>query len=176
MSLSSHSIGKRTMADNNIRPARAEEASLLSKLAFRSKTSWGYPSAFMESCRADLTLSADDISNGDVNVVEDQGAIVGFYTLRLQGDTAALTDLWVAPEAMRQGYGKHLLLHALQRAQRKGSRQLTVESDPHAEGFYLAMGAQRIGQTPSSVFPERMLPLLCFSLVTTAAQTSGPPI
>jgi hypothetical protein len=37
---------------------------------------------------------------------------------------------------------------------------MILQSDPHAEGFYLAMGAQRIGQSESTVTPGRMLPLL----------------
>ncbi len=40
-----------------------------------------------------------------------------------------------------------------------GGATLRIASDPNAEGFYLKMGARRVGETPSQ--PEgRALPLL----------------
>ncbi|MCG6496213.1 hypothetical protein MCM47_18115 [Kitasatospora sp. A2-31] len=41
-----------------------------------------------------------------------------------------------------------------------GSRRLTIDADPNAEPFYLAMGATRIGTTASESVPGRELPLL----------------
>jgi hypothetical protein len=38
-------------------------------------------------------------------------------------------------------------------------------ADPHAEGFYLAMGAVRLGETPSESVRGRMLPMMLY-LVT----------
>lgn len=37
---------------------------------------------------------------------------------------------------------------------------LTIDSDPHAEAFYLHFGAVRVGATPSTVRPDRLLPRL----------------
>ena len=37
---------------------------------------------------------------------------------------------------------------------------LEVDSDPHAEGFYRAMGMRRRGQASSGSIPGRMLPHL----------------
>jgi hypothetical protein len=34
----------------------------------------------------------------------------------------------------------------------------SIDADPNAEAFYLAMGAVRIGQTPSGSIPGRVLP------------------
>ena len=43
----------------------------------------------------------------------------------------------------------------------KGTRNksFTIDSDPNAKGYYLKMGAQLIGETPSTVFKGRLLPL-----------------
>jgi hypothetical protein len=46
-------------------------------------------------------------------------------------------------------------------------RELIVQSDPHAEGFYRAMGAMRIGTQASTVIPGLALPLLGLSLLHT---------
>jgi hypothetical protein len=54
----------------------------------------------------------------------------------------------------------------METAQTLGAEELLIESDPYAEGFYLHMGAQRIGQTMSRVTgTERIVPLLRLSLI-----------
>ena len=45
-------------------------------------------------------------------------------------------------------------------ARKAGFVTLRIGADPGAEGFYTAMGAQRIGTTPSGSIPGRMMPLL----------------
>lgn len=36
-------------------------------------------------------------------------------------------------------------------AARHGAREMTIDSDPHAEAFYLRMGAVRIGEVPADM-------------------------
>ena len=45
-------------------------------------------------------------------------------------------------------------------ARARGANRAEIDSEPSAEPFYLSRGAARIGETPSSVFPGRMLTLL----------------
>jgi hypothetical protein len=45
-----------------------------------------------------------------------------------------------------------------------GYAQMTWESDPHAEGFYLRMGALRVGEVESTVKPGRFLPKMKYLL------------
>jgi predicted N-acetyltransferase YhbS len=66
--------------------------------------------------------------------------------------------------AIGRGVGKRLWQHALGTARGLGCREIVLQSDPHAEGFYLAMGAHRAGESESTVTPGRMLPLLRFQL------------
>ena len=89
---------------------------------------------------------------------------MGFYRLRARGDEATLADLFVEPGAIGRGYGRQLWEHAVATARRLGARRLVLQSEPHAEGFYRAMGAERIGEAPSTVFPGRSLPLMRLTL------------
>jgi hypothetical protein len=50
--------------------------------------------------------------------------------------------------------------HAVLVAGRLGFERITLEADPGAEPFYLAMGARRIGSVPSGSIPGRFIPLL----------------
>jgi len=147
-----------------IRPARGEEAAALSALALRSKAQWGYDAVFLAMCRDDLTMSGDDIERGLVFVLEDDDHVVGFYSLWGVGDEALLTALFVEPQDIGRGYGRRLWDHGVRTARHVGYAVLTLHSDPHAEGFYRAMGAQRVGVVPSTVFSDRLLPLMNFDL------------
>ena len=147
-----------------IRPARPDEAGLLSDLALRSKSHWGYPADFLEACRAQLTLSVDYIAASPVFVLEEGGRIVGFYGLRKHECDVEMLYLFVEPSAINRGYGKRLWEHAVETATKLGFRKILIESDPYAEAFYRAMGARRIGEAPSSVQAGRTLPLMEFPL------------
>jgi len=151
-------------SEGSIRHAYPEEAATLSELALRSKARWGYDAAFLEACREDLAITADDIASASVFVLEEAERVIGFYALRGAGAEALLTDLFVDPEHIGRGHGHRLWEHAAETARRSGFAALTLHSDPHAEGFYRAMGAVRVGVVPSTVFAERLLPLMRFSL------------
>ena len=71
--------------------------------------------------------------------------MAGFYCLQQKSDGIWLEHLWVLPSAMRQGIGRALFLHAIERAKALGARILEIESDPNSEAFYHRMGAQRVG-------------------------------
>jgi GNAT superfamily N-acetyltransferase len=154
-----------TQTEHCVRHALQEEAHLLSCLALRSKSHWGYDADFLEACRAELTLSPQYIDASPVYVLEEGKRIVGFYGLHEQGGELELLYLFVEPAAMNRGYGKRLWNHALEVAARLGFQKISIESDPYAEAFYRAMGAERVGEVTSSIKADRKLPLLKFHLV-----------
>jgi GNAT superfamily N-acetyltransferase len=148
------------MCTLRLRAAHRNEARLLSELALRSKGYWGYDQAFLDACRAELTLSPGEVETGRVTVAECDGQVVGFYALAGEPPEGTLADLFVAPERMRSGVGRALWEHAIGAARMLGFERLTLEADPGAEPFYLAMGAHRIGSVPSGSIPGRFIPLL----------------
>ncbi len=147
-----------------LRPGRREECAELSALAFRAKAHWGYHAAFMEACREELTVTADDLTERRLTVAEAGGRVAGFAVLDTARDPAEVVALWVDPPCMGAGVGRALWEDAAAAARRAGHRELRVEADPNAEGFYPAMGARRIGDAPSRSIPGRMLPLLAVDL------------
>lgn len=143
-----------------IRRARPDEAGRLSDLALRSKAHWGYDAAFIEACRDDLTLTPGEIAATPVYLLAQGRELRGFYQLRCDGDEAELANLFIEPGAIGGGGGKRLWRHAATLALARGCGSLVVASDPFAEGFYRAMGMVRVGEIPSTVFPDRTLPQL----------------
>ncbi|HEX9697602.1 MAG TPA: GNAT family N-acetyltransferase [Actinomycetota bacterium] len=138
-----------------IRPAAPGDAATLTALAMRSKAHWGYDDAFMEACRPSLAIHATCVQ--PTFVATDGGTVAGFYQL----DGNEVGAFFVDPPFIGRGVGRALWEHVLSEARTRGLSSVEVLSDPNAEGFYLAMGAERVGEAPSDVFgPDRMLPLL----------------
>ncbi len=147
----------------NLRCAREDEAADLSRLTQRSKAHWGYTQAFMDACREELTVSAADIKADRRHyVVAVSGTtLAGFYSLDKMSDTEyELEALFVEPEHMGRGIGRTLLGHASDLVTARGGNRLLIQSDPHAEAFYRAAGAESIGHRESDSVPGRLLPLL----------------
>lgn len=161
-----------------IRAARVDEADALTELALRSKALWGYDAQFIADCRAELTLTpryirehavyvCEEAAGGEVEAddgAEGGGPVVGFYSLVGKGSFVDLDLLYVEPSAVGRGHGRRLFTHAADTARRLGFRLMTIEADPHAEAFYLSMGASRVGSVASPVRAGRTLPLLHLTL------------
>ena len=145
-----------------IRAARVDEAESLAALAFAAKASWGYPSALLETWRADLEPSPSSIADRPTFVAEVDGAPAGFAQLDLDAEPVELEHLWVHPRAMRRGIGRALLAHCARHLAALGVDTLHIDSDPHAEAFYVACGAERVAVRPAPIAgaPDRIRPQL----------------
>ncbi|MFG2987913.1 GNAT family N-acetyltransferase [Streptomyces sp. NPDC048257] len=125
-----------------VRAARPAEAEDLTGLVMRSKAHWGYAAGFLAACADELRIRADDVTARRVVVAENgRGEVLGVASLEGTPPLAALGLLFVEPSAIGQGVGRLLYRDALQRAVELGVRRLVIDSDPHAAGFYRAMGA-----------------------------------
>jgi GNAT superfamily N-acetyltransferase len=150
----------------SIRPAVPREADALTALALAGKRHWGYPEAWLEAWRGALSITPAYIEAQLVSSAEDEaGRVVGFYALERAGDRLALEHLWLTPSLIGSGLGRRLFEHAVESARALGATELFIEADPNAEGFYLHMGAKRIGELVSRLTgEERILPQLWYPL------------
>ena len=141
-----------------IRRARADEAGLLSDLAFRSKAYWGYPIDWLERWRPELTVDPRTLEAAPTFVAVAESSLLGFYHLTptSRADACELDFLFVEPTAIGRGVGQALFAHACTTARGLGYRLMVWGSDPHADGFYLRMGARTIGKRLSSTIPGRV--------------------
>lgn len=142
----------------------------LTDLAMRSKSSWGYDSSWLALWKDDLTIEPGYIAQHVVKVAEEKGDLIGFAALNLQN--LEIDHFWVEPSCMGAGVGKALFEAIRVAMTERGISRIKILSDPNAEGFYLRMGATRIGEV-DSVPPGRLLPKLSFALNQTAEQESA---
>lgn len=142
-----------------LRPAKQSEAQALSELCFRSKAHWGYDAAFMAQSRKALTISRAKIRDNPVVVAVDAAdRLLGVYALAVDGDVVDLDLLFVDPQAIGTGIGRALFEDAMTEARMLGGRAMTVLADPHAAGFYEAMGCRFERMMASDAVPGRELP------------------
>ncbi|HDR7515290.1 GNAT family N-acetyltransferase [Bacillus mobilis] len=145
-----------------IRKALLSEANELSELALHSKATWNYSEEFILACKEDLTITDEYIKNNFVYVLENDNTKIGFFSF-LRNDKA-LDFLYIHPRYKGKGYGKIMWKFVIEQAKELGIKSFMIDSDPNAKGYYLKMGAKLIGETPSTVFKDRLLPLLKYDV------------
>ncbi|MEM9921223.1 MAG: GNAT family N-acetyltransferase [Bacteroidota bacterium] len=143
-----------------VRNAVVEDAPRLSDIAYAAKAHWGYPAAWLELWRDDLTITASFIASKPVfKLVGELGEIIGFCAFVEEEHILWVDHLWIAPEYIGKGYGRKLFREAFARVRKPHHRQAKVISDPYASGFYQKEGFIPIDYISSK--PEgRRLPVL----------------
>ena len=147
-----------------IRTPVADELPVLSELCLRSKAVWGYDAAFMEACRAELSLHPRDLEDSRIAIAASGDRVVGVAQVRITGSEADLAKLFVEPSAMRSGIGMALFAWARDTAREMGASSMTIEADPDAAPFYRRFGARDAGLVRSGSIAGRMLPRLVLQL------------
>lgn len=147
-----------------VRRAEPPDLPVLSDLCLRSKAVWGYDAAFLEACRAELTLTVADLAASSITVLHLDGEVYAMAQVVMTDAVADLAKLFVAPERLKAGYGRVMFEWAVLEARRQGAQKMTIETDPYAAPFYEAMGAHAIATAPSGSIPGRHLPVYLFTL------------
>lgn len=144
----------------NILQANPEDHLELTHITKSSKALWGYAPDQMQLWDRELTIRPEDFDRQYFFKILDQNKILGYYSFWAdRPEEVHLENLFVLPEYTGQGIGKSLLEDFIHRVQLRGYRSVTLESDPHAVGFYKRAGFREIGRKPSSI-PNRFLPVM----------------
>ena len=95
-------------------------------------------------------VTPEQVRDDVVALAEDgaAGRLLGFYCLVLAGPPE-LELMVVADEAQGRGVGRALFGHMLAAAADHGADSVAIIAHPPAEGFYLRMGARRVGVRPA---------------------------
>lgn len=136
------------------------DAQILTEIALKSKSFWGYSNELLESWRNDLTVTSTMISNCAIFKFLVDDHIVGFYILNPPKEKSIeLEMLFVLPEFIGKGIGKQLLQHSFEKALKLNVNSMTLLADPNAVPFYESRGFYEIDKKESAI-PGRFLPVL----------------
>ncbi|RCH64320.1 GNAT family N-acetyltransferase [Streptomyces sp. SDr-06] len=151
--------GRDERAGASVRRASARDARRLTRLV---RTSSAYEGPYAPMI-AGYRVGPDYIETHRVHVAVGQdGRILGFYALVLSPPELDL--MFVADDAQGRGIGRLLMDHMKREARAAGLAGVRIVSHPPAEGFYLGVGARRVGTVvarPPAVMwdrPELELP------------------
>ncbi|GAA0949065.1 GNAT family N-acetyltransferase [Kribbella koreensis] len=131
-----------------LRAAVAADGPVLTQLT-RTSAAYGgdYRAVIVEQ-----TIDAAYLADNPARVAEDDRGVAGFYTLLIPGlggpGEGELDYLFVADDRQGSGIGRMLMDDLRTEAAALGLRRIHIVSHPPAEGFYLAMGATRVGLLP----------------------------
>ena len=145
-------------------PPTSADLPALSALCLRSKGHWGYSSDFLDACRTELTLTKRDLTETEMLIAKHDDKYTGLVQVTRDQDPASLLRLFVDPPFIGTGLGRTLFDWAIAKARSQGREAIMIDADPNAASFYIAMGADLIGEIPSGSIPGRVLPLLRFAL------------
>lgn len=145
----------------NFRYAQPADCAALSALALESKAAWRYPDSELEKWRSALIVTMQSLASPTI-VAEDASGLLGFAQVIATTVQWQLEHCWVRPSAMRRGIGRALVARALEAVREGGGDGVAIDADPHAEAFYLALGARRVGvvAAPIAGEPDRVRPQL----------------
>jgi GNAT superfamily N-acetyltransferase len=128
------------------RPALTSERQALEDLQRRASLANPNDREALLSHPEAIELPPEQIAEGHVFVVEQDGATMGFAAVVPRDDgNSELDALFVEPDSWNQGLGRLLVEHCAVIARTRGSAALHVIGNPHAEGFYRACGFEQIG-------------------------------
>jgi len=159
----------------NVRSARPTESEELSALALSAKALWGYSAQQLALWSSELRITRETIVSQPTFVAEENALPVGVAQLDTKALPWAVECLWVHPSAVRRGVGSLLVRHLLAHARTNGQSALRVDSDPNAEGFYLHLGARRVGEVAAPIEgqPSRTRPQLILSVENAGSLPRG---
>lgn len=106
-----------------------------------------------------LILGPEGLAEGRTHVAEQDGSVVGFATWTETAGAMELEDLFVDPGYMRRGIAAALVSRITEVLRARGAERLEVTANPHALGFYRAVGFTDCGvaETEFGAAPRMVL-------------------
>lgn len=143
-------IIKSTIDDNEI----------LTDITKKSKAYWGYSDEQMENWSSLLTITKNYIETNNVYKLLVDNLTVGYYSyIFLNENEVKLDNLFVLPNYIGNGLGKHLMNDFLNRIRNTEIEKIILDAEPNAENFYEHFGFIKVGQMETSI-KDRYLPIM----------------
>lgn len=148
------------MTDLSTRTATVDDLEALGELYRRSSLSNEGDRANLLAVPEALHWTGEGLAAQRTRVATDRGGrILGFATVVHIAGGQELEDLFVDPEAMRQGVATRLVLDAVTRAVSEGSPWIEVTANRHAAEFYASAGFVPVGKRQTLFGPAPRLRL-----------------
>jgi GNAT superfamily N-acetyltransferase len=137
-----------------IAPASAARLVEINDVVARAKAFWPWPERYLSAALPLLKVSGEYLElNPSVVAIEADGAISAFGSLAPADGRTYVDHLWVRPDRIGQGVGRHVCGWLLACARERDVEDVWVLPDPPAEGFYREQGFVDTGERVPSRVP-----------------------
>lgn len=127
-----------------IRRGSARDAARLKELAVAAKAHWGYGLDRVRKWAEAGDFTPETLGRLELFVADADGKTIAWASLKRDGATAWLEDLWVEPDWIGRGVGSRLFREAAEHARARGATAIEWEAEPNAVGFYEKMGGRHV--------------------------------
>jgi GNAT superfamily N-acetyltransferase len=127
-----------------IRHGSPDDAARLKEIAIAAKAHWGYGLARVREWASHGDFTPETLKRMQLFVAEAGDETIGWASLKAEGETAWLEDLWVEPEWIGKGVGSRLFRAVAGHARARGATAMEWEAEPNAVGFYERMGGRHV--------------------------------
>lgn len=148
----------------NIRNAKTNECEILTNIAVKSESYWGYDSDYIEKFRIVYVVTEEFINKNPTFIVENDNNIIGFCGLSTENNLTSLEYFFIEPEYIGQGYGKLLWNHLVKYCKIVDIKEFSMVTSPQAKEFYIKMGAITHGEVESLLKKGRIIPQLVYTV------------
>ncbi len=146
---------KMTVIKSNV-----EDNEILTNVTKKSKAYWGYSDEQMKKWSELLTITKNYIENNNVYKLLVDNLTVGYYSyFNLDENVVKLDNLFVLPNYIGSGLGKHLMNDFMDRIKSTETQKIVLDSEPNAEKFYEKFGFITVGQIETAI-KDRYLPIM----------------
>lgn len=145
------------------RKAKLNDLDILNKLAINSESYWGENSTFLEKFKKVYIITPRSLNNSYIIIMEKDTEIVGFYSLDIK--KRELDYFYIKKNFIGQGLGKEMWKNMLSNCKRFGLKELYFVTSSEAAGFYLSLGAIKIGTVESKLRKGKFIPKLKYEIM-----------
>ncbi len=140
--------------------AKPDDAPTLLQLALTSHSNYQ-----TQVVQRSAHISPELFNTGIIEKLLHNQHIIGFYALDLTKDTPTLSHFFIKKNEQSKGYGRTLFARMVAVAAQRKFNTITWASDPHAQGFYLKMGARMVDTGCCAHNKKILIPVFRYSTI-----------
>ncbi len=145
--------------------ATLENIDQINGLLLLSKSYWGYDNEFLDCFMKKFGITTGYMMQHVLRLFYVDDCLAGFFNFGFNAENLfELDNFFLHPHFIGKGLGRELWEACCQEARKQGKNEFIVWSEPHAEGFYLKMGCEKIGVRLSPMMPNRYPPVLRYKI------------
>lgn len=145
--------------------ATLHDIDFINEVLRHSLSHWPYTNEQLDQFLKLFKVSEGYLSKEPIYLAYLDNLFLGFFCFSVNDKQEHELDYFIiAHDLIGRGYGKAMWCAFCAIARSRGVKELIIYSTPEAKGFYEKMGAQQIGEHPSAVRKDVMMPVFKFIL------------